>query len=296
MPTNKAIVGENAFAHEAGIHQHGVLENPATYEILRPEDVGLDRNRLVLGKHSGRRALQQRVADLGFDLDGDTLARLLADFKTLADKKKQVYDADIEALATAIVGQQSGTWSIRGLQLTIGTNSIPTASIVLANRNGNEVCEAAVGDGPIDAVFKALSHATRVRPELRQYRVRSVTDGEDAQGEVAIDVTHEGRRYHGRGVNTDIIHASTEAFLDVINRITRFRATAAMAAAHARWLTNRNTRLPLRQCVRPCRRRSDERRRCTAHPVRKGLGRTRRFTRAMACRQCFTSICIWCMR
>ncbi|MBC8108416.1 MAG: 2-isopropylmalate synthase [Anaerolineae bacterium] len=221
LPTNKAIVGENAFAHEAGIHQHGVMENRQTYEIIKPEDVGLDRNRLVLGKHSGRHALHQRIAHLGFDLGEESLERLFNDFKALADKKKHVYDADLEALASALMGQHGGEWSIRGLQMTIGTNSIPTASVCLAHRSGKEVRHAAVGDGPVDAVFKALMIATRVRLELKQYRVRSVTDGQDAQGEVAIDVEHEGQRYHGRAVNTDIIQASAEALLDVINRITR---------------------------------------------------------------------------
>jgi 2-isopropylmalate synthase len=218
---NKAIVGENAFAHEAGIHQHGVLQHRETYEIIRPEDVGIDRNRLVLGKHSGRHALRERVAHLGFTLDDAAIEKLFEDFKALADKKKYVYDADVEALASAAIGERRGAWSIRGMQITTGTNSIPTASIVLSHVNGQEIREAAVGDGPVDAVFKALTAATGIEPKLLQYRVRSVTDGEDAQGEVSIDAESEGRRYHGRAVHTDIIQASAEAFLDVVNRLER---------------------------------------------------------------------------
>jgi 2-isopropylmalate synthase len=218
---NKAIVGENAFAHEAGIHQHGVLQNRATYEIIRPEDVGLDRNRLVLGKHSGRHAFRERVAHLGYHLDEPSIEKLFEQFKALADKKKHVFDADIEALATAIDARQRGVWTIRGMQITTGTRSIPTASVELDHRDGQHVREAAVGDGPVDAVFKALAGATGVSPVLLQYRVRSVTDGEDAQGEVTVDAEHDGHRFHGRAVSTDILEASAHAFLDVINRIER---------------------------------------------------------------------------
>jgi 2-isopropylmalate synthase len=221
VQANKAIVGENAFAHEAGIHQHGMLQNRETYEIMRPEDIGLDRNRLVLGKHSGRHAFRERVTHLGFRLNEPELETLFEQFKALADKKKHVFDADIEALATASDAKRRGVWTIRGMQITTGTKSIPTAAIELEHRDGHCIREAAVGDGPIDAVFKALGGATGVSPVLLHYRVRSVTDGEDAQGEVTLDAEHDGRRFHGRAVSTDIIEASANAYLDIINRIER---------------------------------------------------------------------------
>jgi len=221
VQANKAIVGENAFAHEAGIHQHGVLQNRETYEIMRPEDVGLDRNRLVLGKHSGRHAFRDRVAHLGFRMSDPEVETLFEQFKALADKKKHVFDADIEALATASDVRRRGVWTIRGMQITTGTKSIPTAAIELEHRDGQCIREAAVGDGPIDAVFKALGIATGISPVLLHYRVRSVTDGEDAQGEVTLDAEHDGRRIHGRAISTDIIEASANAYLDIINRIDR---------------------------------------------------------------------------
>jgi len=230
VQANKAIVGENAFAHEAGIHQHGVLQNRETYEIMRPEDVGLDRNKLVLGKHSGRHAFRERVAHLGFRMTDPEVETLFEQFKALADKKKHVFDADIEALATASDVKRRGVWTIRGMQITTGTKSIPTASIELEHRDGQSIREAAVGDGPIDAVFKALGSATGVSPVLLHYRVRSVTDGEDAQGEVTLDAEHDGRRFHGRAVSTDIIEASAHAYLDIINRIERVGRTSEASA------------------------------------------------------------------
>ena len=230
VQANKAIVGENAFAHEAGIHQHGVLQHRDTYEIMRPEDVGLDRNKLVLGKHSGRHAFRQRVEHLGLHLDDSAIESLFESFKALADRKKHVFDADIEALAIAADARHRGRWMLRGMQLTTGSQSIPTASVVLETGDGGEHREAAVGDGPVDAVFKALVNATGLAPTLLRYRVRSVTDGQDAQGEVTLDADHDGRRYHGRAVSTDIIEASALAFLDVLNRIERVGRTGAAGA------------------------------------------------------------------
>lgn len=227
---NKAIVGDNAFAHEAGIHQHGVLQHRETYEIIRAEDVGVDRNRLVLGKHSGRHAFRERIEHLGLRLDDEALNQAFGAFKSLADKKKQIYDADIEAIALS-TSQMPSSWTLREMQITTGTGAIPTATVELEHADGRRTREAAVGDGPVDAVFKALQHATEIAPVVRSYRVRSVTDGEDAQGEVVIDAECDGHRHHGRAVNTDIVQASAYAFLDIINRIERVSQSAMPAAA-----------------------------------------------------------------
>jgi 2-isopropylmalate synthase len=231
VPSNKSVVGDNAFAHEAGIHQHGVLCNRATYEIMRPEDVGLDRNRLVLGKHSGRHAFRERVTHLGIRLDDVALEKAFNAFKALADKKKHIYDPDIEALALTAAGQQQGGWELRAMQVTAGTGSIPTASVELEHADGRHERKAAVGDGPVDAVFKALESASGMAPKLHAYRVRSVTEGEDAQGEVVLEVEHGGGRYHGRGVSTDVVEASARAFIDVLNRIERLSRSAEACGA-----------------------------------------------------------------
>ena len=214
---NKAIVGRNAFAHEAGIHQHGVLRNAATYEIMRPEDVGV-RSQLVLGKHSGRHALRARLAALGYELDEGALDAAFTGFKTLCDRKKTIYDADLEAL---IGGQRDGAhaWRIERLHVNAGTDVLRSASVRLAHERGEVREEAAVGDGPIDAAFKAIARAAGVEGTLRDYHVRSVTLGEDAQGSVTVAFEHGGRQLRGHGVSTDIVEASARAFVDAINRI-----------------------------------------------------------------------------
>lgn len=229
---NKAIVGDNAFAHEAGIHQHGMIKHRETYEIMKPEDVGLDRTRLVLGKHSGRHAFAQRLEHLGFRMDQGEIDRAFAAFKTLADKKKQIHDADLEAIA---LGDQRmpSDWTIEGLQITTGIGVMPTATIELAHSSGKRVMEASVGDGPVDAALKALRGATGIDPSVKSYRVRSITDGEDAQGEVVIDAEHAGRRFHGRAVGTDIVEASARAFIDIINRIARIAGAATGSTPRA---------------------------------------------------------------
>ncbi len=217
---NKAIVGQNAFAHEAGIHQHGMLTHRETYEIMKPEEVGFSRSQLVLGKHSGRHALKERLVELGYKLDDAQLDRVFADFKVLADKKKEIYDADLEALV--IHGQLlkgSAVWELAALSTTSGTGTLPAASIALTKAGGERFQEAAAGDGPVDAVFKAIEKITGVQVKLRDYRISSVTVGEDAQGEVSLEVEHATGVYRGRALSTDIIEGSARAFLDVVNRI-----------------------------------------------------------------------------
>ena len=182
VPRNKAIVGENAFAHEAGIHQHGMLQHSSTYEIMRPEDVGLGRSSLVLGKHSGRHAFRDRARGLGFDLDEFEANRAFIEFKKLADKKKDVYDGDIEAIIMDADSASAGPWRLGGLEVTTSTGSAAKASIVLLDEAGKETTETAEGDGPIAAAFKALEHLTGVKFTLQKFELHSASIGEDALG------------------------------------------------------------------------------------------------------------------
>jgi 2-isopropylmalate synthase len=216
---NKAVVGQNAFAHEAGIHQDGLLKDKSTYEIMKPEDVGLTHTEFVLGKHSGRHALRQRIRELGYHLDEAQLRRVFDGFKALADRKKDVYDADIEALAEAVIHDGPAVWTLESFHTSAGTGTIPTATVCLRQQDGNKVQDAACGDGPVDAVFKTIERIVGVTLKLRDYQVRSVSVGEDAQGEAHIEAEYEGRVLKGRGVSTDIIEASAQAYLQVVNRI-----------------------------------------------------------------------------
>ncbi|MBX2796442.1 MAG: 2-isopropylmalate synthase [Myxococcales bacterium] len=227
VPPNKAIVGKNAFAHEAGIHQHGVLAHASTYEIMRPEQVGFDGQRLVLGKHSGRHALRQRVHSLGQELEEAAFERLFAAFKDLADRKGEVLDDDILAL---IVGDRQGcAWSLSRLQTSAGTDRVSTATVCVQHRDGSAVDEAATGDGPIDATFRAMTRATGYHDtQLDDYNVRSVTWGEDALGQVTVSVRRGDAVVRGSAVSTDVIEASANAILDVINRL---EGTAAGGAS-----------------------------------------------------------------
>lgn len=232
VPRNKAVVGENAFAHEAGIHQHGMLRHHATYEIMRPEDVGISRSNLVLGKHSGRHAFRERVEQLGFKLEPEELNRCFAEFKKLADRKKEMFDADIEAiLMNAEVGQ-AGYWELQELHITAGTGTIAAAAVKLRSEDGAQVQEAAVGDGPVAAAFRALERATGIELVLKNFDLRSVSVGDDAQGEVTVTVEYNGQPFRGQGLSTDIVEAGARAYLEVINRVHR-RAQNTTAAAPA---------------------------------------------------------------
>jgi 2-isopropylmalate synthase len=230
---NKAIVGQNAFAHEAGIHQHGMLTNRETYEIMRPEEVGFARSSLVLGKHSGRHALKERLVALGYQLEDAVVDKVFKDFKVLADKKKEIYDADIEALVVhgLILGKGAAAWTLEALSTTSGTGTLPVASVALLNTTGERRQAVAAGDGPVDAVFKAIEQVTGIVVKLRDYQIASISTGEDAQGEVTLDCEHPSGVYRGRALSTDIIEGSARAFLDVINRIA---LKAGPGAAEAR--------------------------------------------------------------
>jgi 2-isopropylmalate synthase len=217
---NKAIVGQNAFAHEAGIHQDGMLKERSTYEIMKPEDVGIPRTELVLGKHSGRHALKQRVADLGYHLTDDLLNRLFDEFKRLADRKKEIYDADIEALAENQLQAGTGNlWTLIGFTSTAGTGSQTSAAVTLKHKDGTVRRDAAVGNGPIDALFKAINRITGVEVKVVDYRVRAVTHEMDALGEANIEIEIAGKRSHARAISVDVVEASALAYLEVVNRV-----------------------------------------------------------------------------
>jgi 2-isopropylmalate synthase len=216
---NKAIVGQNAFAHEAGIHQDGMLKDRSTYEIMLPEDVGLAHTELVLGKHSGRHALRERVQSLGYHLDDVQLQQVFEGFKVLADRKKVVYDADIEALAEAQVHAGPALWTLESFHTSAGSGALPVAAVCLAHVDGRKVQDAACGDGPVDALFTTIERITGIEVTLREYQIRSVSTGEDAQGEARVEVERNGRVQRGHAVSTDIIEASAQAFLQAINRL-----------------------------------------------------------------------------
>lgn len=230
---NKAIVGENAFAHEAGIHQDGMLKHRETYEIMDPRDVGIPESKLVLGKHSGRHAFRDRINYLGYTLDDQALEKAFEAFKALADKKKDVYDEDVEAILDQQLQTDRQLWELIRFQVTSGTDVIATATVVVRDTDGQESQAAATGDGPIDAIYSALKQVTGVDAILKDYQTRSVTAGKDAQGEVTVQVNHHDRTMRGRGLSTDVIEAAAKAYLAAINRLknteNQVRAVAAAA-------------------------------------------------------------------
>jgi 2-isopropylmalate synthase len=216
---NKAIVGENAFAHEAGIHQDGVLKYRETYEIMDPATVGIPKTSLVLGKHSGRHAFRERALFLGYRLTDEQVESAFLQFKALADKKKEVFDEDIEALVDDQLKLSGGLWDLVGLQVTAGGNTVPTATVSLRDSNGEIVQDASVGDGPVDAIFSSIQRLTGIKMAVTDYRIRSVTKGKEALGEAHVELEHSGRKIHGRGLSTDILEASARAYLAAINRL-----------------------------------------------------------------------------
>jgi 2-isopropylmalate synthase len=232
---NKAIVGANAFAHEAGIHQDGMLKHHETYEIMRPEMVGLQRSSLVLGKHSGRHALKVRLSDMGYELTDEELQEAFERFKDLADKKKTITDADLAALITDQLYQPREVFTLEGLQVACGTMGMPTATVRLTGPDGTEYIEAAIGTGPVDATYKAIDNIVQMPNCLLEFTVRAVTEGIDAIGEVTVRLEAENgdvhlrtspqsgliqpRTFGGHGADTDIIVASAKAYLSAINKL-----------------------------------------------------------------------------
>jgi 2-isopropylmalate synthase len=222
---NKAIVGENAFAHESGIHQDGMLKYRETYEIMNPATVGLAKTNLVLGKHSGRAAFRDRILSLGYSITDAQIEAAFTRFKALADKKKEVFDEDIEALVDEQLELNPEYFTLVGLQVMTGNNSIPTATVTLRDSNGDILQDASVGDGPVDAIYSAIARLTQIRGELRDYRIRAVSRGKEALGEVHIELETpataggSGKRITGRGLSTDILEASALAYLAALNRL-----------------------------------------------------------------------------
>ena len=216
---NKAIVGRNAFAHEAGIHQDGMLKERTTYEIMRPEDVGFAKTDLVLGKHSGRAALADRARQLGFHLTGQQLQTVFDEFKKLADKKKEVYDGDLLALIRQQYDDVPEEWTLVGFHVSSASGEKPHAKLTLRRGNEDFSEETSDGDGPIDAAFWATEKITGFKLLCKDYQVRSSTVGRDALGEASIEVEFEGATYRGRGVSTDTVEATVKAILNAVNRI-----------------------------------------------------------------------------
>ncbi|MEE8189990.1 MAG: 2-isopropylmalate synthase [Candidatus Scalindua sediminis] len=220
---NKAVVGENAFAHESGVHQDGILKERTTYEIMRPEEVGLPKTKIVLGKLSGRHAFKKRIMELGYELSDEELEHTFNQFKILADKKKDIYDQDIEALIQDEKSEVPHIYELDSLSISCGPNTVPTAGVRLRVGKDKIVDDATIGDGPIDALFKTIDLITETKGKLLDYNIRAITSGKDAMGEVIVEVDVEGKSYRGRAVSTDIIEASAKAYLNAINKIKRSR-------------------------------------------------------------------------
>jgi len=218
VPANKPIVGDNAFAHEAGIHQDGVLKHKLTYEIMKPEEIGIPSNKLVLGKHSGRHAFVDRLAHLGVDTGAIDINKAFADFKALCDKKKVVYDDDLLALVTEEARRGTEHYELLGLSTRSGNGSGPWAEISM--RIGSEQRSAsAMGDGMVDACYKAIYQVVGLQPVLERYSVKAITGGTDALGEVSCLIRHEGATVAGQGAHSDIVMASALALINALNRL-----------------------------------------------------------------------------
>ena len=216
---SKSIVGANAFAHESGIHQHGVLANALTYEIMRPSDVGIPQNTMVLGKHSGKHALRDQLEAMGYNFTDEQMEEIFARFKILADKKKNIMISDLEALALNRRHKDLGGWQLTKHVVNVGTG-IPNTAYVQLVHEGEDAEEVAIGTGPLDASFKAINRLTRMKNvNLDSFSLNAVTDGEDAIGEAVVKLNYDGEQYTGTGISTDVIEASIRAYVNGINKI-----------------------------------------------------------------------------
>ncbi len=215
---NKAIVGANAFAHESGIHQDGLLKEKTTYEIITPESIGLRKTKLVLGKHSGRNAFRTRLGELGYTLNDDETNNAFARFKKLADQKKDIFDEDLETLATSEVTTVPEIYSLVSMNVSSGTDTKPSATLKI-NVNGKPVEQTADGDGPVDAIFKAITSITDTKSKLLKYEVKAITGGTDALGEVVCSLEEDDISVSGHGADTDIITASAKAYINALNKL-----------------------------------------------------------------------------
>jgi 2-isopropylmalate synthase len=215
---NKAIVGANAFAHESGIHQDGLLKDKSTYEIIRPETIGLHKTKFVLGKHSGRHAFRTRLSELGYNLTDKEVNSAFERFKRLADQKKEIFDEDLEALVSEEISTVKETYSLIDMNISSGMSQMPTAYVRISV-NGEPVEKTAHGDGPVDAVFRAITEITRTKSRLLKYEVKAITGGTDALGEVVCSLEENDRSVSGHGADTDIITASAKAYINAINKL-----------------------------------------------------------------------------
>jgi 2-isopropylmalate synthase len=225
---NKAIVGANAFAHEAGIHQDGVLKAAITYEIMTPQSIGRPSNELVLGKHSGRHAFRERLAELGFVLEGEEFERAFRRFKDLADKKKTVFNEDVEAIVADAVVQADERFAFSQLTVLSGTFATPNATVELVI-DGEPRKTTATGVGPVDAIFRAVAELTETKSELVRYQVNAITAGLDAQGEVSVTVAEDGRRVIGHGAHYDVLVASAKAYVSALNKLAWHKRRHALS-------------------------------------------------------------------
>jgi 2-isopropylmalate synthase len=215
---NKAVVGANAFRHSSGLHVDGMIKSAQTFEIMDPKAVGIPSSSLVLGKTSGRHAFRERLAELGYSLSEEDFVRAFAAFKDLADKKREVTDKDIESIVAEEKRTLLQTYQLDRLQVTCGDRGVPTAAVRLTGPDGQALADAALGTGPVDAVYKAINRLVGVPNTLTEFSVKSVTEGIDAIGEVLIRIECDGVTYTGRGADTDIIVASGKAYINALNR------------------------------------------------------------------------------
>ncbi len=225
VPGNKAIVGANAFAHESGIHQDGMLKEKSTYEIMTPETIGLKESKLVMGKHSGRHAFREHLIELGFELDEEAVNRAFAKFKILADKKKEVTDDDLFALLEERLADAPEFFQLDSLFVSFDSESEPTARVRLSTADGEVREEESSGNGAVDSIYNAIDRASQEEVTLSDYSIKAVTQGKDALGEVHVALTQEGITAQGRGVSTDILEASARAYVDSLNRLVEKRKT-----------------------------------------------------------------------
>jgi 2-isopropylmalate synthase len=215
---NKAVVGSNAFAHESGIHQDGVLKEKQTYEIMTPESVGIPKSSLVLGKLSGRHAFKERLKDLGFRLSEEDFALAFARFKELADKKREIYDEDIESIVAEEILRVPDRFKLVYLNVVAGNMTVPTATVTM-EVDGEIIQEAGFGDGPVDATFKTIKKITRTRSKLLQFAINAITGGTEAQGEVTVRLEEKGQTVIGQGADTDVMVASAKAYINALNKL-----------------------------------------------------------------------------
>ncbi len=223
VPVNKAVVGHNAFAHSSGIHVDGFLKKRETYEIMKPEEIGLAESRVVLTARTGRHGLRHRLEEMGYKLSNEELDKTYGRFLAVADKKKEVFDEDLAAIISDEIHVIEQVYDLQYLHVACGTGTLPTASVKMKIK-GKMKQAAACGDGPVDAAYEAIRQATGLAPKLENYSIRAVTSGKEALGEATVKITENGRIFVGRGISTDIIEASAKAFVDAINRMVAARA------------------------------------------------------------------------